>query len=345
MRKNSELRKDPVDGRWVIIATERDKRPSDFRTPPGAPEPIDSCPFCEGNEHRTPPEIMAVRPGGGPPDSPGWSVRVIPNKYPALRMKGRRNQRRAGLSETMTGLGAHEVVIESPVHRLGLEQLSVEQIVRVIDVYVRRVRDLNRNVRLRYALVFKNKGREAGASLEHTHTQIMATPILPATMGRELEQSSQYYGHHGRCVFCDLIAQEEKAAERIVSSTNRFVALSPFASRFPFETWILPRGHQSAFDRLSGEELQPLAITVKDVLLRLRAVLKDPAYNFVIHTAPLREAELNHYHWHIEVMPRLAIVAGFEWGTGFYINPMPPEGAARQLREAVITAGNEDSIA
>jgi UDPglucose--hexose-1-phosphate uridylyltransferase len=339
--KSSELRKDPIAGRWVIIATERVKRPNDFqqRTTPQRSSGL--CPFCLGNEDKTPPEILAHRPNGGPPNTPGWTIRVVPNKFPALRIEGHRDRRPVGLYDMMTGIGAHEVLIESPDHSLQLEQLSAEQIARVIAVYLERSRDLKRDSRFKYVLIFKNKGWEAGASLEHTHTQIIATPILPAITRQELKRARQYYEFHERCIFCDIVTQELGDGERVVSSTDRFVALSPFAPRFPFETWILPRKHQSAFDELSPDESDALAAMLKDVLLRLRVVLNDPPYNFVVHTAPLHDPHLEHYHWHVEIMPKLTRVAGFEWGTGFYINPMDPEGAAKYLRDAKVPTGSD----
>jgi UDPglucose--hexose-1-phosphate uridylyltransferase len=331
--KCSELRKDPIAGRWVIIATERVKRPNDFQQRSKRARATSFCPFCPGNEDKTPPEIVAHRPGGGPRDTPGWTVRVVPNKYPALRIEGHRNRRAVGLYDMMSGIGAHEVVIESPNHDLQLEELSVDQIARVIDVYLERSRDLKGDTRFKYVLIFKNKGWEAGASLEHTHTQVIATPTLPALTRQELKQARQYYEFHERCIFCDIITQEENEQERVVSTSDKYIALSPFAPRFPFETWILPRAHQSAFDQLSSEDVAPLAAMLKDILWRLRKVLDDPPYNFVIHTGPLHDPPLEHYHWHIEIMPKLTRVAGFEWGTGFYINPMDPESAARYLRE------------
>lgn len=331
---SSELRKDPIAGRWVIIATERVKRPNDFQQRSKPARATSFCPFCLGNEDKTPPEIFACRPGGGPPDSPGWTIRVVPNKYPALRIEGHRDRRAVGLYDMMNGIGAHEVVIESPDHNLQLEDLPLDQITRVVEVYLARSRDLKGDSRFKYVLIFKNKGWDAGASLEHTHTQIIATPTLPAITRQELKQARQYYEFHERCVFCDIVTQEEKDQERVVASTDKYIALSPFAPRFPFETWILPRAHQSAFDKLSPGDAAPLAAMLRDILQRLRTVLDDPPYNFVIHTAPLHDPPLDHYHWHIEIMPKLTRVAGFEWGTGFYINPMDPESATRYLRGA-----------
>jgi UDPglucose--hexose-1-phosphate uridylyltransferase len=320
----------------VIIASERVKRPSDFQREQTPSREADSCPFCWGNETETPPGILATRPGGGPPSSPGWTTRVVPNKCPALRIEGHRDRRAVGLYDIMNGIGAHEVVIESPRHDLQLEQLGHEQIIQVMGVYLERSRDLRSDSRFKYVLMFKNKGWEAGASLEHTHTQIIATPALPAITREELKKARQYYDFHDRCVFCDIIAQEHRDEQRVVSANKSYVALEPSASRSPVATWILPREHDSASEDLCAPDIGPLAAMLKEVPLRLRATLDDPACNFVIHTAPLSNPCLEHYHWHIEIMPKLTRVAGFEWGTGFYINPLPPEGAARYLREATI---------
>ena len=332
-----ELRKDPVVGRWVIISTERSRRPSNFQ-PVSHEKSGDYCPFCSGHEDKTPPEVWAYRPDGGAANTPGWQVRVVPNKFPALQIEGSLDRRGEGLYDKMHGIGAHEVVIEGPSHEHDLADLSVEHLERVLMAYRERCLDLHRDRRFRYVLIFKNHGPAAGATLEHTHTQLIATPIIPLILQEELEGSRRYFELKERCIFCDMVAQEtdENNGRRIVSMGEHFLAIEPFAPRFPFETWILPRRHRASFPATSDpDELRGLAEILKDTLQRLNRALDRPPYNFVIHTAPVSEGDVDYYHWHLEIMPKLTRVAGFEIGSGFYINPTPPEDAAQYLREIV----------
>jgi UDPglucose--hexose-1-phosphate uridylyltransferase len=328
-----ELRKDPVVGRWVIISTERSRRPTNFS--PATPERASGfCPFCPGHEDKTPPEVYAVRTNGEPPNGGGWSVRVVPNKFPALQIEGSLDRRGEGLYDKMNGVGAHEVVIESPVHDQDLADLPLEHIEQVLMAYRARVLDLQRDRRFRYVLIFKNHGDQAGATLEHTHTQLIATPIIPKSIQEELEGARRYYELKERCVFCDIVQQESTdAGRRLVSMNDRFLAMEPFAPRFPFETWILPRRHDASFETLEQpEEMRDMAWMLKDILGRLNRALNRPPFNLVIHTSPVSDHELEYYHWHIEILPKLTRVAGFEIGSGFYINPTPPEDAAQYLR-------------
>lgn len=330
-----ELRKDPVVGRWVIISTERSRRPTNFS--PAAPQRSSGyCPFCPGHEDKTPPEVYAVRANGEGVNAGGWTVRVVPNKFPALQIEGTLDRRGEGLYDKMNGVGAHEVVIESPVHDQDLADLPVEHIEQVLQAYRARVLDLHRDRRFRYVLIFKNHGDQAGATLEHTHTQLIATPIIPKIIQEELEGARRYYELKERCVFCDMVQQEtaaEESGRRLVSMNDRFVAMAPFAPRFPFETWILPRRHDGSFESVEQEEeLRDLAWMLKDTLVRLNRALNRPPFNFVLHTSPVTDPDLEYYHWHIEILPKLTRVAGFEIGSGFYINPTPPEDAAQYLR-------------
>jgi UDPglucose--hexose-1-phosphate uridylyltransferase len=330
-----ELRKDPVVGRWVIISTERSRRPTNFG--PALAESVGGfCPFCPGSEDKTPPEVYAVRHNGGPPNTAGWIVRVVPNKFPALQIEGSLDRRGEGLYDKMNGVGAHEVVIESPSHDQDLSDLSVDHIEQVLLAYRERVLDLHRDKRIRYVLIFKNHGSQAGATLEHTHTQLIATPIIPKSIQEELEGARRYYELKERCVFCDIIQQEtaDQPTRRLVSMSDGFLAIEPFAPRFPFETWILPRRHDASYQVMDERtEFRELAATLKDTLQRLNRALDRPPFNFVLHTAPVSDHDLEYYHWHIEIMPKLTRVAGFEIGSGFYINPTPPEDAAQYLRE------------
>ena len=326
-----ELRKDPVLGRWVIIATERAARPTDFKSE-SAPSKSGFCPFCGGNESKTPAEIMAYREPGTAPNTPGWRVRVVPNKFPALRVEGDLGKVGYGIYDMMNGIGAHEVIIETPEHVTSMAQMSEGNIREVIWACRDRLVDLKKDRRLVYALVFKNVGAVAGASLEHTHSQIIATPIVPSTVHLEMEGVHEFFRYRGRCLFCDMIQQEVTTETRLVLDNPNFVAFEPYASRFPFETWILPRQHASHFENIQRLEVDELAHTIKSVLMKLERALENPPYNYVLHTAPFNVADLEYFHWHIEIIPRLTKVAGFEWGTGFYINPVPPEAAATYLR-------------
>jgi UDPglucose--hexose-1-phosphate uridylyltransferase len=329
-----ELRKDPVVGRWVIIAGERSRRPNDFNgSRPELQNGGKPCPFCVGNEDKTPPEVLAYRPPGSPPNSTGWLIRVVPNKFPALQIEGGLERRGEGLYDRMNGIGAHEVIIETPDHTKEISELPAEQIENVLWAFRDRVVDLKNDSRFRYILIFKNHGEAAGASLEHGHTQLIATPIIPKVVTEELDGSLQHYRMKERCVFCDMIDQELRDGRRLVMENERFVTFEPFAPRFPFETWLLPKNHVSAFEDSQRSEFAALARALKDTLQRINRALNRPHYNFLIHSAPCRDSRLDYYHWHIEIMPKLTKVAGFEWGTGFYINPTAPEEAAQYLRE------------
>ncbi|MBD3219474.1 MAG: galactose-1-phosphate uridylyltransferase [candidate division Zixibacteria bacterium] len=327
-----ELRKDPIIGRWVIISTERGKRPSDFASESKAKD-NKLCPFCYGNEHLTPPEVYAIRSDGSRPNTPGWKLRVIPNKYPALKIEGDLNREGEGIFDRMNGVGAHEVIIESPDHMKDLADLESKHIEDVLKAFINRMKDLRKDVRFRYCLVFKNHGKEAGASLEHTHSQMIATPIVPKSVMEEMEGGRKYYEYKERCIFCDIIRQEISQNIRLIGQNENVVAIEPFAPRFPFETWVLPRNHIHRFEDTDEETLISFASMLKSVLARLRTALNDPPFNFIVHTGPWIDGRKNHYHWHMEIFPKLTRVAGFEWGTGFYINPTPPEEAARYLNE------------
>ncbi len=337
-----ELRKDPVTGRWVIISTDRAKRPTDFSR-----EPVRMkggfCPFCPGNESKTPPEVLAYRPSGdgSPPpqrDTPGWRVRVVPNKFPALGIEGNLDRQAEGMFDRMNGVGAHEVVIETPEHNLTLANLPIKRVEDVIWAFRDRIIDLRQDKRFKYILIFKNHGEPAGASLEHPHSQLIALPIVPRQVIEELQGAKQYYTYKERCAFCDVIHQEMDAGVRIVAENADFLTISPYAPRFPFETWILPKRHESAFENSTSQSYENLARAIQNLLAKGNLVLDNPSYNFIIHTSPLQEANNDYYHWHMEFMPKLTKVAGFEWGTGFYINPTPPEEAAKFLREAPVEA-------
>ena len=331
-----ELRKDPITGRWVIIATDRAKRPLDFVRDKVQIRGSGFCPFCYGNEAKTPPEIIAYRSDGSPRDSPGWSLRVVANKFPALGIEGELDRQGEGLFDKMNGIGAHEVIIETPDHQMTLAMLSQRQIEDVLWAYRDRILDLKKDRRFKYIMIFKNHGEAAGASLEHTHSQLIALPVVPQRVREETDGAREYFSFKERCIFCDIIRQELESGIRVIADTPAFIAVAPFAPRFPFEIWIMPRVHQSAFEDSQKQEFEQLALVLKDMLMRLDKVLDYPAYNYIIHTSPIPETPNEHYHWHLEIMPKLTKIAGFEWGTGFHINPTPPEESAKFLREAAV---------
>jgi UDPglucose--hexose-1-phosphate uridylyltransferase len=330
----------------VIIAEDRSRKPSEFeraRPATGGPQ---ACPFCPGNEHATPPEIEAVRDDGSPADGPGWTARVFPNKYPALSIEGDPDKRAVGLYDRQRGVGAHEVVVETPEHDLHMADMDPVAIERVLLLYQSRLRDLYRDPRFKYALIFKNHGVEAGSPLSHSHSQIIATPVTPRAIAAELESARQHFHTKTRCLYCDILNQELETGDRIVAADEHYAVLAPYASRFPFETMILPRRHRHSFLDEPVASLAALARTLRDLLSRLKAVLRDPAFNFVIHTSPNTETRvrrrdywgtLEHdFHWHVEILPRLTQVAGFEWGSGLFVNPTAPEDAAKFLRDTPV---------
>jgi len=329
-----ELRKDPILGRWIIISKERRKRPTDF--------PIEVagssggfCPLCPGNETFTPPEVFALRADGNDPDGPGWDVRVVPNKYPALVIEGDLEKEGIGLFDKMNGIGAHEVIIDSPDHDVDFADFEISQIELVLKAYKERILDLKKDPRFQYVMVFKNHGKAAGASLEHSHSQLIALPILPRMIVSEISGAKSHFTYKERCVFCDIIWQEMQQQERVVCESELFITVTPFAPRTPFEMWIIPKKHSSDYFTMDDAEVKGLAEIFSETLQRLCSCIENVPYNFVLHTGPLRSSNLEHYHWHFEIMPKLTSIAGFEWGTGFYINPLPPEEAAAYLRKAL----------
>lgn len=327
-----ELRKDPIVGRWVIIAPERAKRPYDFKTEDELSEKTFD-PFLEGNEDATPGEILAYRQPGTHANQPGWRVRVIPNKFPALQIEGGLQKRGEGMYDMMNGVGAHEVIIECPHFESNMSRLSVDNIREVFWIYHDRLVDLKKDNRLVHGLIFKNKGLLAGASLPHSHSQLIVTPVVPISIQEEIKGSREFYTYRGRCIFEDMIQQELATGDRIVIDSRHFLVFCPYASRFPFETWIIPKKQTSHFENIQRQEIEDLGSVMKSLLLKLELALDNPPYNYMLHTAPLDSSELPHYSWHIELFPRLTRVAGFEWGSGFYINPVPPEQAAEFLRK------------
>lgn len=330
----AELRKDPVVERWVIVETDQPKKPEGFEYEPRVVKG-GNCPFCYGNESLTPAEIESIREPGTQANTSGWQVRVVPNKFPALQIEGDLERRGLGMYDLSNGVGAHEVVIETPYHGKDLHELLNKEIENMLMMCCRRSIDLAKDKRFKYIMIFKNSGASAGASLEHPHTQIIALPMVPKNAVEEIRGAEKYFQYRERCLFCDIIRQETEEKERIILENKYFLSFCPFASRFPFEIWIIPKTHRSYFSHLSSEEIPELAAILKDTIGKIKKIFKDSPYNFIIHSSPVEGESDNveSYHWHIEIMPRLTRVAGFEWGTGFYVVPTPPELAAKYLKE------------
>lgn len=325
-----ELRKDPVTGEWVIIRTERPHGPEDFRPIPTSREP-GPCALCEGHEHETPPELLAYR-GDGKPNAPGWLVRVVPNRFPTLRVEGQLERRGHGLYDVMNGVGAHEIVIEAAHHDDVLATLPAAALEHVVQAYQERMLDLRRDTRFKSVVVFKAVRGAPGPALGHSHSQLLATPTIAPDLGNELVHARSYFEYRERCLFCDILQQEADEGSRIVAEAEHVVALVPFAARTPFEVWLLPRRHVPAYEQIGPAERRDLARMLATVLQRVQSLLAAPPIGFVLHSAPFADHDQSFFHWHLEITPAV-IVPGFHpEGSGFPVNPLLPEDAARFLR-------------
>lgn len=332
------LRRDPITGRWVVNTEQVEPIEKTQALREG-----EACLLCEGAESQTPPEIFAVRPKESKPDSPGWKIRVVPNFSPALHIEGELGRRGELMYDLMNAVGAHEIVIETPQHVANLCDLEGEQVERVVKTYAQRVADLKKDDRFRSVVVFKNYGEE---TIRHSHSQIIATPVTPKNLKEELNGAREYYDYKERCIFCDIVKQETMQKKRVVYENESFVGIAPFASRFPYEVWILPKKHSFAFETISEKEVPSLAVALKTVLKKLQLHLNDPPYSFVLHSSPnLSERSQRQgywqtikydYHWHFEIMPQAVESSGLEWGTGFYLNPTTPEEVASRLSQVEV---------
>ncbi len=334
----SELRQDPPTRRWVVFATERAKRPKDFVSAgprPELPERDPDCPFCPGNEGKTPPETLAYAPEARAPNAPGWQVRVVPNAFAALRPEGELKVDDPFFYTRATGVGAHEVLVESPQHNRSPAHMSVDELALVVRAAAERFVHLAGDHRLSYIAFFRNKGKAAGSSLLHPHSQIIATPVAPTHIRDEIEQARRYYDDRVGCAYCDVLERERTEGRRVVADTGQYLVFEPFASRWPFETWIVPWEHRSIVDPADEGALVGLARALSLALRAIYEAADDPDYNLVLHEAPLRDSCEDYYHWHIEIVPRLSTPAGFELGTGIWINTVIPEDAAAFLRQFV----------
>jgi UDPglucose--hexose-1-phosphate uridylyltransferase len=329
------LRFDRTTRDWVIFAPSRVRRPHEFRKD-GAPAVAESgeppCPFCPGHESLTPPEIFAVR-SNGRPNEPGWTVRVIPNKFPALRIEEtpQRIEDEPGFQH-LGGCGAHEVIIESPDH-VALAEQPIDQIESVLRTLKLRFDDLMRDSRFLTIVIFENHGERAGTSLRHPHFQLIATPVVPRLLRTRHAIATDYFDLTGKSLYGEMLELELDAEKRILAANDRFVAFLPYASHVPFETWILPREAQPSFGRTRPESFRPLAELLATVLNKLRVGLDDPDFNLTINSSARGDEDAPYFVWHVAILPRFATPAGFELGSGMSINTVMPEEAAEFLRE------------
>jgi UDPglucose--hexose-1-phosphate uridylyltransferase len=329
----------PVTGEWVIIAPERSARPILIATASTeSSNPSESCPFCAGQEWQTPPELNAYREAHSTPNGPGWRVRVVPNSFAAVKPELDPQPTDDGFYFRAAGSGRHELFVECPQHEANLAHLSVEHVRQVARMWRERLEEASRDPKLHYAQLFKNHGGDAGASVEHAHSQMIATPMIPAIVREEVRFAQEFFERHGECCYCELLRRERSDGSREVSESAGFAAFTAYAGRQPFETWIVPKTHASHLERITVVEADDLGGMLWTILRKLDAALDGPAYNLVFHTAPFHEPSLPYYHWHVEVLPRLTQLAGYEWGTGSHLNPVMPEDAAQVLRETVISS-------
>lgn len=339
----NELRRDPVSGRWSIVIQDpmqTERLLVNLRERARVTEKYDAnCPFCQGNEAQTPPEIYAVRTGT-PPNSPGWTVRVVPDKFPVLRVEGALNNRAHGMYDLLDGIGAHEIVIETPEHSTWIPEMDETHLVQVLRTYQYRIADLKKDQRFRYVLVYKSHGEATGPAAHHSYSYVIATPVTPPRVKQELLNCAQHYQMKERCLLCDIVHQEESEGTRVVVDGKDFLAFLPFASGSPFETWILPKQHETFFE--DNAHLEELAWILRRVLAALCDVLHEPNYVMLIHSGPNTSygqrrgywrTLAQDYHWHMEIVPRVRGFTSFEIVSGMYVNFVPPEHGARVLRE------------
>lgn len=334
----TELRKDIFTGRWVIVDRQAALDPADFQFRPFLAQP-GPCDFCEGHEASTPPELFAVRAAGGSANGPGWSARIVPDLYPRLRVEGSLDRRAEGFHDLMNGVGAHEILIETPRHDQRLHDLEAPAVAALLRACAARILDLQRDQRIRCVLAFKNHGAEAGArSTTHSIAHLMGLPVTPRAVKAKLAVARDYFAEKERCVYCDVLHQELEDGQRLIAENSRFVALTPFASRFPFEMMILPKRHAAEFTSLDEEGFQALGRLLPDLLRKLDHAIPGAPYNLSLHNSPRRRSQEGYwttleddFHWHLEILPQIWPVAGFEWASGFFYNPTPPEAAAKRL--------------
>ena len=336
-----EMRRDPITKNWVIIATERAKRPEKPTYKVDMQEnevPYEkNCFFCSENEYMTPPEVLAYRNYNSKPDSSGWTLRAVPNKFAALNLNQEFHiKQENSLQISSYATGTSEVIIESPHHSKCLSQLDLDQVADVLIAYRDRYIAISQENAVKYILLFRNHGAQAGTSITHPHSQIIATPVIPPKIAEEFTGANDYFESTGRCVYCDMIKMELKERSRIIYENDHFISFAPYASKTPFETWIMPKFHSAKYQDLNEEQILYLSEVWKTTLFKIYKGLENPPYNYFIHTSPTQKNTDRYYHWHVELIPKLTIAAGFELGTGMYINIAIPEDCAEYLREIAV---------
>ena len=329
----SELRQNPITRDWVIIASERTKRPNEFAraTVVNAPLPAHdpTCPFCPGNEEDD--ELFRLEG-----DHRNWRLRVVHNKYPALTLRGERKRTTEGIHRAMPGVGKHEVIIEHPEHNLTTAQLTTDEVADILRVYRQRYAVVRQDPRVEAIIIFKNHGVRAGTSLRHPHSQLAATPIVPNEIRRRAEEAIRFYDDIGECIFCHTLQQELAVGERIVIEREHIVAFVPYAALSPFHVWVFPRRHTSSFELITDAEIVDLASVLRELLAKLHYGLGDPDYNYVVRSIPTYDGQTSYFHWYLSLIPRVSRTAGFELGSGMFINPTKPEESARFLRRVAV---------
>ena len=326
-----EFRQNKATKEWVIISPERAKRPSDFLQDKEKKEPAPSfmktCPFCVGNEEMTPKDVYRY-PQKGP-----WQVRVTPNKFAALQPNLTATRTHVGSFLAAKGFGIAEVLIESPQHNQTIATMPRNEVSAVLSAYRDRHREISKNKNINLITIFRNHGIKAGTSLEHPHSQLIATPIVPPHVRYPIERAIIHYDQYGSCVYCEMVEEERSQKEREIIDSDNFYSFCPFAARTPFESRIYPKRHTASFDQISDDEIEELALVLKNTLLKIRNCLGNPDYNYVIRSAPVGDDHARYMHWYIVIIPKVTTPAGFEIGSGIYINSMAPEDSARFLRE------------
>jgi UDPglucose--hexose-1-phosphate uridylyltransferase len=329
-----ELRQNRFTKEWVIMATERAKRPEEMRVQrdprPPLPTYSPTCPFCPGNEHLAPPAISEI------PGHDKWQVRVVPNKFPALSRDVEPKRKIERSRRSMTGFGIHDVIVETPDHSLTTALLPVEQVAEILRCYHQRFTQVSADRRIAHVTIFKNHGVGAGTSLEHPHSQLIATPVISSQVRSRLYEALRHYDEFGECMFCEALKEDLEEPARVVMASEHFVVVEPFASASPFATYLYPRRHMASFGDINQVEIMDMALVLKTVLAKLYLGLQNPDFNYAIRTAPHENAGVMYYHWYVSVIPRLTRVAGFELGSGMFINTVLPEAAAEFLRNVPV---------
>ena len=323
------FRKDPFGHAWVLLSPERGLEPSDFGS---VPPPQAVSPLSPGHEGRISPEITSVRPSASRVDDPDWRMRVIGHPAKLLTSQPYAEEGEKLFTQA-TASGHQEIIVEHPDARETLDGMPRNHLIDVLRLYRDRIALHSSRPGIRHVQLTRNVGKAAGALFDHPHAQLLAVPVANRWVEEEMEVANTHYAGNGSCIFCDVLARELAQRQRVITYNDEFVAVAPFASKTPFETWIFPRRHSSSFASVAANNLPHLAEILQLVIRGINDALDRPPYNLALHTAP--NAELPAYHWHIEILPRLTSQAGFDWGAGFFVNPTPPEDAARFLREAL----------